>query len=237
MSQIANQSQSNLFAIQESEWTAINQRVGAVLATSKIENYISQYLPGYPDLLASCRLWVSTTFDGLITQSTNMVPYADNAISEFTILQAMIAGLNPDAPTVPDDAKKQTKESLNNLSASTTPLSQTVDQLNSQVYSFLEANKLVDLEMEKSKDKFGLFFTPLGKIISEVENATGLVTGVWNAINGDLKLLTSTDIEITMPFITGLQIDASIVCWKSLKEEAIPFPVMANNQKRYWSTT
>lgn len=233
MLNLANHSTAQLFSIPAEDWTAINQRVGEVLYVKNIQAYITQYLPGYAALLNSSQVWKDNTFNGLVSEATNIANYAATAITNFNRLNEQVKQINGN--TVPDDLKNETIRLLNDLASSTTPIAAASTNLSNQVHTFLTDNQVIDGQMAKNKDRLGIFWEPLGAIINALEDAAGQVTGTWQAIATDLNNAITSPIEVTMPFIQSLSINAALVSWQKLQEEASAFPSMAQNQTKYWT--
>jgi|GEM_PF-3076380 len=234
MPNLASSSVSQICTIPTSDWTMINKRVGVVLAAAQIQSSIVAYLPSYPTLLTSCTLWQQSTFTGLITQSQALVLYATTAINNFTTLNQAVKGIDGQGGVVPDNIKQQTLSLLQKLASDTTSLAAAFDNLSKQVISFLNNNLAVDAQVEKYKDILGSFWAPVGAYITSLEQAAGLVTGEWTAITNDLQNILSTQIDVTMPFLESLNLEAAIVQWKNVQSEAAAFPNMVNGQQQYW---
>ena len=101
---------------------------------------------------------------------------------------------------------------------------------------FLTANKVVDAEIALNKKILDSFWAPLGIIITNVEAAAGAVTGTWLAILDDLKNTVASDLNVTLPFIESLDIDAALIAWQDIKSEAAAFPANMSNQENYWKS-
>ena len=234
MSSLANESVASLFSIPTSQWTAINQRVGAVFSVESIAPVISKDLPGYMSLLSSSRLWQSTTFNGLISVSGSIAQYADTAITNFTNLNSQVQGISGNS--VPINIQNLTLTVLNQLVTDTAPIVVNTTQLSNALKIFLTENQVVDAEIALNKQSLGSFWAPLGAIITTVENAAGTVTGTWKAILDDLNNTVAKEITVTLPFIESLNIDAALVSWQNVKTIASAFPANMANQENYWYT-
>lgn len=237
MTSLANNAVAQIFAIPASDWTVINTRVGEVLAASKIQSYITPYLAGYPALLTSSLLWKSDTFYGLIHMSASLASYASTAINNFDNLNQAVKKLINNGLSMTDAVRLQTTTVLKQLADDTKSMSVQSDTLSDQVLHFLNNNEVVDAQIIKNKDKLGSFWAPLGAYITALEQAAGVVTGEWRAISDDLDSVMATTIDVTIPFIESLNIDAAIACWQSLQQEASAFPTMMAGQDKYWTIT
>ncbi|MFC4817485.1 MULTISPECIES: hypothetical protein [unclassified Flavobacterium] len=236
MLNLASTAVSELFTIPVNDWTAINKRVGEIKASANIKDYISSILAGYPDLLTSCLQWEKSTFIGLINQSNELAKYADEAISNFTLLNNNVkASLNAGNTKVPNDLQQQTIATLEKLRNDTIPLENTSNSLSSEVLTFLNNNIIVDTQMLKYKDTLGTFWAPIGDNINTLEGAASNVTSVWSAITDDLNNTLNAPITVDFAFITSLNIDAAIIDWQNIKAEATAFPLLTNGQENYWT--
>lgn len=236
MVSLASSSVSEIFTIPVNEWTAINKRVGEVLATVNLRDYITSVLAGYPNLMSSCQQWQSNTFTGLIAHSQVLSNYSGQAIKDFGSLNAQVKQvIQSGSQNLPDNLKQQTIDLLKKLSNDTTPIAVQSNLLSTEVLTFLNSNITVDAQMAKFKDSLGSFWEPLGANINTLETASGHVTGVWSAITDDLSNTLDLPIIVTIPFIQSLNIDAAIVSWQNIQQEALGFPTMAAGQQQYWT--
>ena len=233
MPKLVNESVGSIFTIPNKDWVKINKRVGEVLSVQKIQNMIVEYLPDYPALLASSKMWKRSTFQNIINQSKALAEYADSAITMFTSLNSKVKKV--EGNIVPDSLKVETQNVLKILADNTTTLANTSNSLSEQVLKFLQDNERVDVEIEANKEKLGIFWADIGHIISALEKAAGLVAGSWKAITDDLNNTLASPIEVTMPFIESLNIEAALVSWTSLKSEALNFSASVKDQSQYWS--
>jgi hypothetical protein len=236
MLNLANNATGNVYAIPLADWTAINIRVGTVLALTQLlgEGAVTSMLPHYPALLGSSQVWQQTTFVGLITQSQALNSYAAKAITNFGTLNTTVKEVMQHTSTVPDSLKQMTTDALHQLAKDTTPLAAAFNGLFTQMLTFLTNNQVVDVEAAKYKDQLGNFWAPVGDSIKALEDAAGLVTGNWKAITDDLNNVLASPIDVTMPFIESLNIDAALVSWQSVQAEAGAFAGIVSGQEEYW---
>jgi hypothetical protein len=237
MFKLADNSTGNVYAIPAADWTAINKRVGSVAVLIPImgEAAVTSMLSHFPALVNSCSVWKQTTFHGLIYQSQALYTYTGKAITNFGKLNTTVKEVMQGASTVPDSLKQMTTAALQQLATDTAPLATAFNSLSAQMITFLSDNEVVDGEAAKYKDTLGNFWAPLGDSIKALEDAAGLVTGNWRAINDDLNNVLASPIDVTMPFIESLNIDAALVSWQSVQAEAGVFAGMVSGQEQYWT--
>lgn len=239
MPNLASNSVVNIFMIPASSWTVINQRVGIVLKASPYQVFFNQLVPSYPNLLTSSQLWQSSTFNSLISQSQALATYAATAISSFSHLNVDVkAAIQSGSGTVSDSLKQETIAILQKLSSDTTALAASTDLITQQVLTFLNNNKVVDNEVEQHKDifdEFGINWNTVTDYLITLENDIGLVTGGWSAISDDLKNTLSNSVDLSIPFIESLNIDAAIVTWQNIQNEASAFTALVAGQTQYWT--
>lgn len=233
--QLTNNSVTQLFTVPESDWTAINKRVGVTEYAKGIASEISQMLPKYPELVTACDLWMSTTFPGLISHATALANYADQSTQQFTDLQNALAALGTKTSPLPSAVQSQAQSALNNLQQTSKSLGAEFNTLSQQVSDFASINSQVDEEITHYKSQLGPWWATIGEKISTVDNATGHVKGVWLAINSDLQSALSGQLDITDSFLMGLDIGVALSAWASIKTEATAFGTMANGQRQYWT--
>ncbi len=235
MIKLASSSVSQIYTISAQDWTAINQRVGAALAAKTIESTIDQTLPGYTALLASCQLWQQHTFQDLIALSKQITTYAQTAEAGFGSLDKSVKAIEAGNGEVTEPLKQQTNALLKKLAADTAPLASACAATAARVVVFLATNRVVDAQMAASKNSFGKFWTPIGQYIQSLERAAGLVTGGWSAITHDLTNTLASPIDVTVPFLESLNIEAALVCWQNVQQEAAAFPALVAGQEKYWT--
>lgn len=233
--QLTNTSVAQLFTVPESDWTAMNKRVGVVEFSKGIADQISQVLPKFPQLVTACDLWMSTTFPGLVSHAQGLAAYADHFTQQFTDLQNALAALGPDTNPLPEGVRLQAQAVLQDLQQTSKTLGAEFDALSRQVTDFASANSEVDAELARLQSQMGPGWAPLGAIISKVDQATGLVRGVWSAITSDLDNALSGPLDITDAFLMGLDTSVALSTWATIKEEAAAFGVIANGQTQYWT--
>lgn len=235
MLKLASDAIGEVYTISLQDWTAINKRVGCVLAEQTIESDVEQMLPGYADLLSKSLLWQSDTFKGLVEQAAALADYTGKAIQNFSTLQdAINQNIKTGGPAT-EALKIQTKATLATLAADTKPLSSSFNILSSQVMDFLIANSAVDAQIAADEANLGSFFEPLGATINNVNQAIGLVTGAWGILSDDLALTLASPIDPTMAFLESLNIGAAIICWQNLQKEASGFSGLVSGQQQYWT--
>ncbi|MBD2752515.1 hypothetical protein [Spirosoma validum] len=235
MPTLASSSVSQLYTIPASDWTLINKRVGVILEAQPAQAFITQYLNAYPALLRSSLLWQQTTFNSLVDLSHQLANYADKAIVNFCSLNEQVKAVSKGDGVVTDELKQLTKSLLQQLAADTTPMASSYKLVSTQVLNFLNDNVAVDSQIAAHKDQLGNLWAPIGEQITLLENAAGLVVGEWQAITADLTNTLASPIDVTMAFLASLNIEAALVCWRSIQAEASAFPSMVAGQQQYWT--
>jgi hypothetical protein len=233
--QLTNKSVAQLFTVPESDWTAINKRVGVTEYAKGIAAEISQMLPKFPQLVTACDLWMSTTFPGLISHATALANYADQSTQQFTALQNALAALGTATNPLPPAVQSQAQAALSNLQRTSKTLGAQFNALSQQVSDFASINGQIDMEITHYQSQLGPWWAPIGATISKVDNATGLVKGVWAAITSDLQNALSGQLDMTDSFLMGLGISVALSDWASIKTEATSFGTMASGQTQYWT--
>ncbi len=232
MLQLANSSVTELFSIPESDWKAVNKRVGAVMALALIEDEIKPYLPAYGSLKESCSRWQMSTFPGLIKQSVELATYASKATGSFTELKTEVDKLK--GSEVPPLLKGLILLRLKQLNDDTANIVATFDVMAYFLRIFLNDNKMIDIQMEANKDKLDIFWAPLGKQIGLLENGIGKVTGVWSAIADDIRNALDERIIVGLPFILSLNLEVAVRNWKTIQSIAEVFAGHVEGQVKYW---
>jgi hypothetical protein len=233
MPRLANNDVAGLFTISAEDWKAVNKRVGAVMAVSTVQKDITIHLPAYLDLRQRSTLWQNNIFPGLITQSAVLAAYASKAIAGFSELNKAVKQLG-DKSDVPPALQMLTVSHLKQLKDDTLELTNSFGVLSVLLMMFLNDNKQVDLQMEKSKGELDIFWKPLGQIITSLEQGAGRVTSVWNEIADDLQHEVITPANVTRAFIEALNLEAAINIWQNVQREASAFASKVEGQAQYW---
>ena len=227
---------SEIFVIPVKEWTEINKRVGQVLVTAGIKDYITSVLSDYPALLNACEQWQRRTFPGLIANSQALSNYCIQAIADFSDLNNEVKKvIQSGSQILPDSLKQRTIDLLQKFRNDTTPIAEQSNLLSTEIITFLNCNITVDVQMARFKDSLGTFWDPLGDSINKLEAAAGHVTGVWGAITNDIDYTMSLPVTVTIPFIESLNLDVAIASWKHIQEQTLAFPVNMKGQEQYWN--
>jgi hypothetical protein len=224
----------SLFVISESDWTAISKRVGLVVLAAQIAPIIGRTLLDFPALETACQAWKNTTFPALVTQSGAIRDYAGKATQSFTSVQQAIANLKPDDP-LPAAIRTTAQNAITALATGTTALSQSTDNLATQIKAFMTENQVVDAQVAAYVQALGPQWQSLAPRTAVLENALGLVRGRWKAIADDLDLIASGKIDLTMALLLSLDIQSALLAWGNLRAEAAAFASMARDQQQYLS--
>lgn len=225
-------SMGSLFAIPESDWTAISKRVGLTVLLEGTADYIAPYIRDFRNLEIVCKTWKDATFPELVTQSHNLSHYSTEAIQSFSELQRTISNLDPNED-LPPGVKQKAETVIGQLARSTGSLNQAFFSLTQNVKAFVSENNMVDAEIHSYVDRLGPDWQWIGASTKAVENAAGLVLGTWQAIASDLDNVVSGQITVTTKFLLNLDIQWALNSWKDLQNETDAFPSMAKGQDEY----
>jgi hypothetical protein len=229
---LASDSVGSIFAISETNWTVISKRVGLTILTKDIVSTVARFLPTFPDLLAACEGWKGSTFPGLVDRSRSVSDYASRAIQNVTRLQTLISHLDPNRP-LSGEEKQEAEATLDDLARSSGEQAKVAGDLAGQVQRFTTANQAVDVEIRVYQERLGSEWQSLAATLREVDEATGTVTGAWQAIADDLGRVASGRIAVTTPFLLGLDIASALRAWNNIKSEADAFASMSEGQWYY----
>ena len=150
----------------------------------------------------------------------------------------MKAAIQSGSGTISELLKQETVATLQKLSSDTTALAASTNLLTQQVLAFLNDNKVVDNEVEQHKDIFdelGINWNTVTDYLITLENDVALVTGEWSAISDDLKNTLSNSVDLSIPFLESLNIDAAIVTWQNVQNEASAFTALVAGQTQFWT--
>ncbi|MEO6700795.1 MAG: hypothetical protein ABI140_00465 [Jatrophihabitantaceae bacterium] len=228
---LASVAVGSLFTVPDSDWTAIDQRVGYAIKLSNIADQVTQYLPGFSALVTACRTWRDSTFPGINTAAASLNSYSREAVTEFTELQAKLGPGNDLSPQL----RELVITTLRQLADQTAPLNDQFRLLAGQIADFTDLNRAVDAQVDAFVNKLGPQWKSILPSTRKVDDATGLVRGTWEALSSDLNALVSEPIDVTEPFVLSLQIDSALLAWTNLQAEAAAFGKLAADQEQYLS--
>ncbi len=234
MSILINKNGADLFVISKAAWSAMNTRVGEVLAGTLIPKAVVKEISVYPKLLSSCDLWKNTTFPQLISQSERMSLYARTAAEDFKDLNAKVKLVK--GTSLPKNLQLETVKVLSTLQRNTMLLATGFETIESQLSDFLTYNKACDKALMAYVEKSGssLALNSLESDIASFEKALSGLKGTWMALANDLSNGMKAPIDVTLPFIESLNIDAAVIQWENIVQEAQAFPSMAQRQEELW---
>lgn len=225
--QLTNTSVAQLFTVPESDWTALNQRVGYAEMLRSIADQVSRSLPMFPQLLIACDLWKGTTFPGLMSHAVALSAYADHFTNEFAALQNALAALGQHADPLPPSVTAQAAAALRDVQDASQTCGAEFAALSQQITDFASINSQIDAQLTR-------YWPPLGPVLGVTDAAAQKVRGVWLALTSDLDDALSGPLDITDEFLRGLEIAAAITAWGVIKAEASAFGTIAGGQQQYW---
>ena len=231
MSILINKNGADLFVVSKAAWLTMNTRAEKVLAGTLVSKDVEKEIAVYPKLLSSCELWQKNTFPQLIIQAERMSLYAWSAAEDFKDLNAKIKLV--EGNSLPENLQFETAKKLATLKRNTMLLATSFSIEENQLSDFITYNKVFDKEwmayVEKSGSK--LVSNALDSDIQAVEKALSGLKGTWISLSNDLSNAMKVPIDITLPFIESLNIDAAVIQWDSMVHEAKAFVSMAGTQE------
>ena len=155
------------------------------------------------------------------------VEAADNLVKSYQQLNDEISKLGGDAQSLPESLKALAVITIKSLHQATQSIAGSFNTLSGEVDQFKTANTNVDNEIKTYQDRLGPFWQSISQSMLAVENATGKVKGEWQSISDDLGNVVSGQIEITLPFLMGLEIQEAIKTWTMIQTETAAFAPVA----------
>lgn len=223
-----------LFTVPEKDWASINKRVGEAAAAADATRYIAQYIPEFAVLILVCDLWREQTFERLIRESIAISHYAENAITAYKQLNSIVGMMSVDYEEITGEWKDYTLQVISGLNYNVNSICHSINLTERQVFEFLEANRQADIQLSRYTEKLGIFWEPLGNVITEIEAASRLTTGQWNRMLLNLNQINNPTVRLTLPFLIHLDIEASLIRCKNLQLQADRFYRIARDQTKYW---
>ena len=84
---LSNEAVSKIFVLPASDWAIINQRVQIIINLGNSSTKMENYIPSFPQMLAGCRLWQSTTFPTMVGLAKDLAALADTNVHAFTVMK------------------------------------------------------------------------------------------------------------------------------------------------------
>jgi hypothetical protein len=230
MTKLANDNVARLFTVPASEWTAISKRVGLARLMENISAEATKTLPSYPRLLVASKEWAAATFPGIVDHSSSVAEYASIAIATFSALRNRINALPAGTTRVPDDLAASVRSALLLLRDATAVQSERSAELGKAIDSFRIVNDAVDTDIMRLSISS---WSSVSAQTRAVATAISHVEGTWVALTVDLHALIANAVDVTMPFLVGLQLDVAIASWQRIQIESTAFGSMASGQWIY----
>lgn len=229
---LVSDSIGQLYRVPAQDWAQVKSRVHFVVQVPQgtwIAGLVTRLLPGFPALLASCTTWQQHTLPALHTQAQAVADYAATAIGNFTTLNEAVKASGGGSGPVPDALRQQTLTLLQKLASDTVLMNGSFGEVSGQLLTFWNDNITVDAQIAAHQEQLGQLWPSIAASLAALEQASGRVTGEWQALANDLTFTLASPIDVTMPFLESLNLDAALVSWRNVQAEATAFPAIATN--------
>lgn len=229
-----------LLVLPKTAWTSISKRVGLVTLARDMAPVLTRSLPAFKTLDAACQTWIRETFPALVTQAASIGRYSDQAIKTFTGLQARLRPLAPGA-ALPDELQKQARTSFTLLALSTMALAQQAVLISTDVLAFTSTNQLADARHDSFRELLGSDWESISPSLHAVETAVEELLAGWQELKADVRALAAGQRAISEELLRSLGLNAALLAWRTLRDDAAAFVHMASGLSPYlsgkWLTT
>lgn len=215
------------YAVPESDWTVIDDRIAITIEAQNIAPEIEKYVPNYPDLLQACLTWRSATWSGLITQAVNTELFGTKAAGVLGQLSSDLSGIKPGDP-VPGAIAFIIEVQFQALARTAGEQATAASGLVGQIGTFVTANRVADASLERLPLDG---WSPIAGPISSLDEATADLQTGWGAITSQLQALSGGQLTITTAGLLASNLGAAVTSWKTLAQAAGAFVTMASNLK------
>jgi hypothetical protein len=223
-----------LLVLPRTDWITLSKRVGQVTLAREIAPMLTRYLPAFKGLEAACQTWSRDTFPALAAQAVAIGRYADQAIEHFTGLQARLRPLAP-GQALPEELQQQARTSFTLLALSTMALAQQAVLLSADVLAFLKANQLADARHDSFREFLGPDWEPISPSLRAVERAVERLVAGWQRLKADVHSLAAGQRSISIELLRSLGLNAALLSWRTLRDDAAAFGRLAGSQRPYLS--
>ena len=214
---------SSPFAVPESVWTTLSQRVHLVLNAKLRGGPYAPFLslPSYGAMFDSCAAWRESTFSAIVAVSREVERYARETVArQYPLLEDALA--RRDASSVATIVA-QLERDAGVVVALAKGLAERVEV-------FHQASKNLDREFEKRPESAWLLLVPKPKAAADAVN---LLYGTWNSLASDLQTVHAAIFNgSAMDDLNPSDIAAAREGWTAFAAEASDFIRMADGQHR-----
>jgi hypothetical protein len=221
-----------LLVLPKSDWTLISRRAGLVTRARDSAPMLGRYLPAFKPLAAACQTWRRETFPALVNQAAAIGRYAEQAIKTFTELQARLRQLAPGG-TLPEELQQQARTSFTLLALSTMALAQQAVLISTDVLAFTSANQLAEARHDSFRELLGANWESIAPSLLAVDRAVEQQLAGWQRLKADVHALATGQRAISGELLRSLGLDAALLGWRALRDDAAVFAHTANSLGPY----
>ncbi len=166
--------------------------------------------------------WSESTYVSFVNQAGSLAGACQTNLASLKSLQQLVGGLEPDEPPPPAVQK-----------AAGTALEGFCSEAQTQATAFsafgTEIQKVAAfiIEFEQAVLAWMPDWFPTAPSASALAQTTGLLQGAWSALADDLEALAVPPEQITTAFLLSLELDAGVLGWSDLGNEAQWFSINA----------
>lgn len=224
-SPLVDPTMGSLFAIPQSDWTAINKMVGYVL---RQEGEDPNAAPDFWRLYNSANDWIGSTFPGLQWQGSRVADCAKFAGFQFGSINTKLKALKPGQP-LPAALQAQAQTAIRVTASLAGRLHSNAQSLVSEIQQMSAYATEVAGEIKAE----GGYFEDLSPAFAGLGNAVTQVSLAGNALANDLAALAAN--EMTFDFLMSLDIPYALGAWAQLQTNSADFTSNIQDQYKYLS--
>jgi hypothetical protein len=206
------------YTMPAADWAAINRRVSTAIEMQGIAVEVEPYIPNYPDLLAVCEDWSSTTLPGLLAEATSTGLFATDAATQLQAIATHVGGLQPGDP-VPAAVKFILTVKFQAFASTAGAHAQNASALTPKIQHFVSVNQATDASIEgQSLPGWSEITAPAAALDQAM---TDLEAG-WGPIAAGLQAAAS-DTQVTTADLIGSNVQDAIASWTHLANTTSAF--------------
>lgn len=186
-----------------------------------------------PSLLAECQNWRLVGFLNLLGLATEVAIYNNRAVSNF---QNILNLLKQSNNTITPEIVSCTQSSLQELNKHTAKMQQDIQSELTKLKTFVTSNKVFDQFFMTNSFLISMLNVPQfqPQSFQQIDTALESMLGAWSAMANDIASIADTKINVTLPFLMSLDIQAAITSWQNIAQEAQNFAQSGSTQEQYW---
>lgn len=243
MSRLVNPGIAQLFTVSAADWSAMNDQAAAVVSLQGHVNItypvdgggsftivydlanLTKTVPPFAALRDRSIQWQSSTFGEIVNHAEMLSEYAESAIAAFSQLQNEISNVPPGHPVLAQLWVDMARVELQQLDSVTSRLATEFSTIAGAIDDFRIANVAVEEYFTHNPNLVPAWraLAPKVDVSASFAGVVGHLKGIWLAMQNDVAAAAADGVDVTMPFLAGLDLASAIADWQTIRAEASAF--------------